>query len=122
MSAIHRFTGSDSHFRWEDVDQRAYEGSFEGVFRQVPIGPKEGSENFHIRYFRLEPGKKSNKEAHQHEHGVMIVHGHARVQLNQEFFEVHPNDVVFISSNDLHQFTTLGEEPLGFICVVVGKR
>ena len=122
MSVIHRFTGTKDYLSWEDVPQRAYEGSFEGITRQVPIGPNEGSDNFHIRYFRLEPGKKSNKEAHPHEHGVLIIHGHARVQLNEEFFELHPNDVVFISSSELHQFTVLGEEPLGFICVVVGKR
>jgi len=47
------------------------------------------------------------------------MHGHAKVQVNQDFFELHPKDAVFISSNDLHQFTALGEEPLGFLCIVV---
>jgi quercetin dioxygenase-like cupin family protein len=122
MSVIHRFNGTNNHLRWENVDQHAYHGSFEGITKQIPIGPEEGSDNFHIRYFRVEPGKKSNKEAHPHEHGVLILHGQARVQLNEDFFELAPNDVVFISSNDLHQFTALGDEPLGFICVVVGKR
>jgi len=119
MSVIHRFTGTESDYLWENVEIKNYGRMLEGVTKQVPIGPDEDSNNFIIRYFRLEPGKKSNKESHNHEHGVIIMHGHAIVQIKQEFFELHPKDAVFISSNDLHQFTALGEEPLGFLCVVV---
>lgn len=119
MSVIHRFTGSDSDFKWEDVATRVYEGQFEGVTKQVPVGPEEESNNFHIRYFRVEPGKQTNLEAHPHEHGVIIVHGRARLQINKSFHELKPKDAIFISSNDLHQFTALGDEPLGFFCVVV---
>lgn len=119
MSVIHRFTGNETSYQWEGVDVRAYHGAFEGVTRQVPIGPAEESHNFHVRYFRLEPGKQSNKESHPHEHGVIILHGQARVQINQDFFELNPKDAIFIASNDLHQFTALGDEPLGFLCVVV---
>ena len=119
MSVIHRFTGTENDFQWEDVKTRAYEGAFEGVTKQVPIGPEENSNNFHIRYFRLEPGKSSNQESHPHEHGVLIMHGRARVQINQDFYELNPRDAVFISSNAVHQFTALGDEPMGFLCVVV---
>jgi quercetin dioxygenase-like cupin family protein len=118
MSVIHRFTGTENNYQWEDVDVRAYHGAFEGVTRQVPIGPAEEAHNFHVRYFHLEPGKQSNLESHPHEHGVIIMHGRARVQIKQEFFDLNPMDIVFIASNDLHQFTAIGEEPLGFICVV----
>lgn len=119
MTVIHRFTGTESSYAWEDVEIRAYHGAFEGVTRQVPIGSNEDSNNFHIRYFRLEPGKQSNKESHLHEHGVIIMHGQARLQINQDFFILNPKDTVFIASNHLHQFTALGEEPLGFLCVVI---
>jgi quercetin dioxygenase-like cupin family protein len=119
MSVIHHFTGTENNFRWENVNVMTYADSYEGVTKQVPIGPDENSNNFHIRYFRLSPGKRSNKESHVHEHGVIIMHGHARVQINEHFYELNPKDSVFISSNDLHQFTALGEEPLGFLCVVV---
>ena len=119
MSVVHRFTGTESNFLWENVKIQNYESGLDGVTKQVPIGPNEDSNNFYIRSFRLEPGKKSNKESHSHEHGVIIMHGHARVQVNQDYFELHPMDAVFVSSNDLHQFSALGEEPLGFLCVVV---
>jgi quercetin dioxygenase-like cupin family protein len=119
MSVIHRFTGTETSYAWEDVDVRAYHGAFDGVTRQVPIGPAENSNNFHVRYFRLEPGTHSNQESHPHEHGVLILHGQARLQINQDFYTLYPKDAVFITSNDLHQFTALGNEPLGFLCVVV---
>lgn len=119
MSFIHRFNGSENNYSWDDVVIKQYEGDLDGVTKQVPIGPEDGSNNFIIRYFRLEPGKHSNRESHEHEHGVIIMHGHARVQINQDFFELHPQDAVFISSNDLHQFTALGNTPLGFLCVII---
>ena len=122
MSIIRRFNGKENDYTWEGVEVRRYNEEFEGVTRQVFIGPQEDSNHFHMRYFRLEPGTHSNKEFHPHEHGVLILHGRARVQLNDEFSEVGPNDAVFISSNDLHQFVVLGDEPLGFLCVVVGQR
>lgn len=122
MSVIHYFKGKENDYRWEGVPIREYEKEFVGVTRQVIIGPDEASNNFNIRYFRLEPGKHSNLEQHPHEHGVIILHGKARVQLNDEFFEVKPHDAIFISSNDLHQFTVLGEEALGFLCVIKDKN
>lgn len=122
MSIIRKFTGSESNYTWEGVSIKRYNDEFDGVTKQVPVGPEEGSENFHMRYFRLEPGTHSNQEFHPHEHGVLILHGRARVQLKEEYFEVGPNDTIFISGNDMHQFVVLGDEPLGFLCVVVGKR
>lgn len=122
MSVIHRFTGNPSDFRWQDVKVREYGNEFEGVTRQIFIGPDEGSNNFHMRYFRLEPGTHSNQESHLHEHGVLVLHGHARLQLNEDYFDVHPNDAIFISSNDLHQFVVQGDEPLGFLCVIKAKE
>jgi quercetin dioxygenase-like cupin family protein len=121
MSVIHRFNGNSADFKWENVQIREYGEEFAGVTRQVFIGPDENSNNFHMRYFRLEPGKHSNLERHPHEHGVLILHGHAKVQLNEEFFEVNPNDAIFISGNDLHQFVVTGDQPLGFLCVIIAK-
>jgi len=121
MSVIHKFIGSPNDFQWEDVEVRKYSGEFEGVTRQVFIGSEEDSNNFNMRYFRLEPGTKSNLEEHSHEHGVIILHGRARAQINDEYFELEPNDAIFISGNDLHQFVSVGEDPLGFLCVIKAK-
>lgn len=118
MSTIHKFTGSKNYYRWESVAIIEYTDEKKGISRQVFIGPEEESNNFNLRYFRLEPGKSSNKESHHHEHGVLILHGQAKVQIDDKYYEVGPNDAVFVSSNVLHQFTAIGDEPLGFVCVI----
>jgi len=122
MSMIHPFTGKKDDLRWKGVRVREYGKEFAGVTRQVFIGPEEGSRHFHLRYFRLEPGKHSSLERHPHEHGVLILHGHARLQINEDFFELHPHDAIFISGDDLHQFVVQGDEPLGFLCVIKAKE
>ena len=118
MSIIHKYTGNPSDYTWEGVEVQRYGNEFEGVTKQVVIGPDDKAPHFVIRYFHLEPGRHSNLEQHPHDHGVVVMHGRARVQINSDFFEVDPLDAIFISGGDLHQFTVLGDEPLGFICVI----
>jgi quercetin dioxygenase-like cupin family protein len=52
---------------------------------------------------------------------VIILHGKAKVQINDDFYELEPFDSVFISGNDIHQFTNIGDSPMGFICVIKRK-
>ena len=123
MSAIHNFSGKKTECAWEGIEIHEYgDEEFKGATRQVIIGPQDNAPNFAVRYFRLEPGRHSNLERHPHEHGVVILHGRAQLQLNEEFFEVEPLDAIFISGNDLHQFTVIGKEPLGFLCVVTARK
>jgi len=121
MAVVHKFIGKPDDYRWENVTVREYGDEFEGVTRQIFVGPDEDSNNFHMRYFRLEPGTHSNLERHAHEHGVIILHGQARVQLNDKFVDVVQNDTIFIAGNDLHQFVVTGDQPLGFLCVIKAK-
>ena len=117
MSTIHSFRKEGVKYAWEGVIPKAYETK-PGVVRHILIGENEGSENFIIRYFSIEPGCVSNLERHPHEHGVVILHGKGRVQLNEEFFEIGAMDAIYITGDDLHQFTNVGDEPFGFICVI----
>ena len=50
--------------------------------------------------------------------GVVIQNGRARVTLGDEVHEVGPGDVVYVSGDELHCFEAIGDEPLGFICVI----
>lgn len=122
MSSIHRFNGEGTQFQWEGVPVRDYGASgFEGVVKHVLIGEDDNAPNFVVRYFQVAPGKASRLEQHPHEHGVVILQGRARVQINDNFCELGEKDAIFISGNDLHQLTALGDEPLGFICVIPRK-
>ena len=71
-----------------------------------------------MRYFEVPPGGRTARERHAHDHGVMIVAGRARVTLGDAVHEVGEGDVVYVPGDELHCFEALGEEPLGFVCVV----
>jgi len=117
MSVIHYFKKEGANYAWEGVTPVEYPNKT-CAFKHILIGENEGSNNFIIRYFSLESGCSSNLETHSHEHGVVILHGKGRVQLNDEFFDVGPMDAIYISGNDLHQLTNIGDDPFGFICVI----
>ena len=51
----------------------------------------------------------------------MILHGKARVVINEEGFFLNPYDIIYISPNDVHQLFSVGEEPMGFFCVIDPK-
>lgn len=122
MSTVHYFNGEENDYHWDGVAVYPYADEFAGVTRQIIIGPDDNAPNFVMRYFRLEPGCHSHAESHPHEHGVLILHGRARVQINDSFYELGPNDAVFISGGDFHQFVVIGPEPLGFLCVIPKKK
>jgi quercetin dioxygenase-like cupin family protein len=126
MSIIHRSaTAENGELRWQDVPVRAYgpeNSSAQHATRQIMIGSEESSPHFHLRYFAVQPGGYTSLDQHAHDHGVYILHGRARLRLGGEEHEVNAGDVVYISGNEVHQFFTLGEEPLGFLCVVPANR
>ena len=123
MASIHRFCGNNGEYGWEGVSPVHYDGKNDifGVVKHVLIGPADEAPNFVMRYFQVEPGKFTRLEQHPGDHGVILVTGRARVQLNDEFFELGPLDVVYIAGNDLHQFTNIGDEPMGFLCIIKPK-
>ncbi|HEY75111.1 MAG TPA: cupin domain-containing protein [Thermoflexia bacterium] len=119
MGVLHRFAGSDGRLDWEGVPEKKVAGpDVVGVSGKVLIGPQDGAPHFRVRYFRIEPGGHSGLDQHPHDHGVYILHGRGRVRMGDEEVEVSPGDVVYIPGNEPHQFRAIGDEPLGFLCVV----
>lgn len=119
MAKIHRQIGKPTDLRWEGTRPLVYESAdVAGVKGTVIIGPRDGRPNYHVRYFRVDPGGHTSLDRHEHDHGVYIIHGRAEVLLGDETVELGPGDVVYIPGNEIHQFRSLGPEPLGFLCVV----
>ena len=116
MGVIHRRSGASA---WDGVQPQAYDDpSLAGVRKHELIGEAEGASHYRMRYFEVPPGGHTARERHPHDHGVMIVAGRARVTLGDETHELGVGDVVYVSGDELHCFEALGEEPLGFVCVV----
>ncbi|MDY6874540.1 MAG: cupin domain-containing protein [Chloroflexota bacterium] len=122
MSVVHRFRGNvnTNNFAWDGVEPiEINERDVQGVIKNVLVGPEDGAPDFIIRYFKVPAGGHTFYDQHDYEHGVVILHGKARVQINDDFYELTPLDSIFISSgNDIHQFINSGDEPLGFLCVI----
>jgi len=121
MGVVHRFNGNteQDRYTWDGVEvERVDASGFEGVIKNVLVGPIEEAPNFIIRYFQIEPGGSSRLERHPHDHGVIILNGEARVQINDQFEELRSFDVVYVAGDDLHQFVNTGDKTLGFICVI----
>lgn len=114
-------------FRWHDVERETYktEGThFSGIIRQTLLGENEGEQhlNFITRYFEIQPGGYSSLERHGHPHTVVVLRGGGRVILGERVEEIVPFDCVYVSPGTLHQFHAMGDEPLGFLCIVDRAR
>ena len=115
MGVIHRRSATG----WDGVTPQTYsDPAVSGVSKHELIGQREGAREYRVRYFEVGPGSRTARERHSHDHGVMIVRGRARVTLGEQIHEVATGDVVYVAGDELHCFEALGDEPLGFVCVV----
>lgn len=123
MGIIHRFIGKENDFNWEGAIPRDYiKPGTKDSAGKVIIGKADGAQNFVFRYFRVEPGGWTALESHPHDHGIFILHGKAKVLLGEKTIEVGPRDVIFIPPDEIHQLIPIGDEPLGFLCVIPPKE
>jgi quercetin dioxygenase-like cupin family protein len=121
MSAIHRFSGnrSQTDYRWEGIEPEVIStAEVNGIIKHILVGPKDGAPNFVIRYFQVPPGEQTFFHTHDHEHGMLILHGQAQIQISDELFDLSPMDTIFVAGGDLHRVINTSQEPLGFICVI----
>ncbi len=119
MGAIHRRSGTG----WEGVPAQAYDDpGLPGVLKHELIGEADGATRYRVRYFEVPAGGATARERHPHDHGVMIISGRARVTLGAQTQELEEGDVVYVAGDELHCFEALGEQPLGFVCVVGPKE
>lgn len=103
------------------VEYKKPDGSWSGVSRHRLIGAREGTP-FHMRYFEIAAGGHSSFECHQHQHAVMVIRGRGKVRLGEHWQDIGFGDVVYVASEDPHQFRAAADEVLGFICVVNTER
>ncbi len=122
MAIIHKFVGDVNEFQyqWDGVEAEPSPNPEIAEFeKNVLIGPKDGAQNFVIRYFNLPVGGASPLHTHSHEHGIVIVNGECRIQLADDFHNLSGLDAVFIPGNELHQIVNVGSVPLGFFCTII---
>jgi len=88
-------------------------GSFDSV---------DEGEGYKVKRISVKPGARLSKQMHHHraEHWV-VVRGTARVFRNDEIFDLHENESVFIPLGATHYLENPGNEPLDIIEVQSGS-
>ena len=75
-----------------------------------------GAKKLQLRLFTIGVGGYTPLERHGHEHEVFILQGKALVRGGEKEVIVKAGDVIFIASNEKHQFKNIGGEELKFLC------
>lgn len=119
MGVIHHRSEGGADWRWDGVD--VFEYNSNNATKQVLIGREDGANNFEIRYFTIPPRGFSSLDEHAHDHGVIVLHGRARVMMGDQFEEVEPGDALYIPGMERHQFENLTDEVFTFLCVIPPK-
>ncbi|MEM3627194.1 MAG: cupin domain-containing protein [Candidatus Bathyarchaeia archaeon] len=98
---------------------REYEVKIEGV-RGVKVKyllhKGVGAKRLQLRLFTIDVGGYTPLERHEHEHEVFILRGKALVRGGKDEVTVGAGDVIFIPSNEEHQFKNIGDGELQFLC------
>jgi quercetin dioxygenase-like cupin family protein len=121
VSIIYTYQGIDGGWDWDGVPVLSYGPERPGVTVQRFISRRDGSNNLELRYFELQPGATSNFESHNYEHAVLVLRGRGTVRLGEQLRPITFGDAIFISANEIHQFSASADEPLGFMCAVLDK-
>jgi len=75
-----------------------------------------GAKRLQLRLFTINVGGYTPLERHEHEHEVYVLRGKALVRGGEREVVVQSGSVIFIASNEEHQFRNVGKEPLEFLC------
>jgi len=77
-----------------------------------------GAENFAMRLFEMEPDGYSPLHTHSWEHEVFILDGEGSVFDGEKASAFKAGDVVFVPSDERHQFRNNGKKTLKFLCLI----
>ena len=86
------------------------------------ITEEMGAPNFAMRKFTVAPGGYTPKHVHSWEHETYIESGGGVVFGNGKENPIKPGDVIFVPSDEEHQFRNTGEEDLVFLCLIPHQK
>ncbi len=75
-----------------------------------------GAKRLQLRLFKIAVGGYTPLERHDHEHEVYMLRGRALVHGGGREATVSAGNVIFIRSDEEHQFKNVGKEPVEFLC------
>ena len=109
-------------FNYETVKAKDAEGGASKVKIRWLITKDMGAKNFAMRLFDMEPGGYSPLHTHPWEHEVFILEGEGVVFDGEKATPFKADDVVFIPSEERHQFKNTGGKQLKFLCLIPNEK
>jgi len=82
------------------------------------IGERDGAPNFAMRQFEVGVGGHTPKHSHPYEHEVYVLEGAGEILDGDTPRPFRAGDVIFVQSDEVHQFRNTGSAPLKFLCLV----
>ena len=103
-----------------DVEEMEYEplSIADGVRRAVMLDESDGTPNFRMRRYRLDPGAEVPKHTNEVEHEVYNVGGEYVAGIGDEEHVVSAGDTLLIPSGTVHWFRNESDAVAEFVCVV----
>jgi len=106
----------------DDVEEELLtKGNAKGTKVKYLIDERHGANNFFLRVYEIEPGGQTPYDQHPYEHEVFILKGRGSLLTVENGIprmrEVKEGDVIFVASNQVHQFLNSTETPFQMLCL-----
>ncbi len=88
---------------------------------QVALSSRDGELSMAMRFFEVAPGGNTPLHNHPYEHEIYIMEGTGTVLRDGQEVSLKPGDVLYIPSDERHQFKNAGTQPFKFMCLIPSK-
>ena len=96
--------------------------AFNGIKKQILVGPEDGSDEIVMRYFSVEPGGNTPYHNHGFPHVVKVEKGKGIViDKDGNEHKLECDQVVYVRDDEIHGFKNPGNEAFDFICIVPSR-
>jgi len=103
---------------YEEVNAEEVGKGCKGVNIRWLITKDIGAEHFAMRMFEVAPEGHTPLHSHEWEHEVFVLEGEGLVLAQSGEEKIKKGDVIFMPSNERHQFKNTGGENLRFLCLI----
>jgi quercetin dioxygenase-like cupin family protein len=101
-----------------NVERTEINETMPGVSLRWLLSKEDGTPHFEMRYIEIKQGHNSFGDPHPYEHGVYVLCGKGKIEGKDQTVEIVPGDAILIFPDEKHRFFSIGNEPLGIICII----
>jgi len=100
---------------YREVEAKEVEEGFRLKIRWLNT---EGSSNFAVRHFEIEPGGYSPHHSHPWEHEIFVLEGNGTVLGYKKVEAISVGDLISIPAEETHQIKNTGKSILKILCMI----